>query len=420
MPNTRPLPLDEVLRYLRDFIAVARQGSIARAAEQLFKAPSAVTRSILQLESTLGCTLFERQPRGMLLNRYGDTVLTRALRIQQELERAAANLGPAAAHKLAPLTQLLMGGHKLQLFVALAECRQISVAAQQLGLSRSAIGMSLNRLEEALGVTLFQRMGQGLLVNDQGARLLRHAKLALAEVRHIHADLSALDGCLRGTLTVGALPLCRTRLLPLAIARVLASHPQLDIRTLESPYDELARGLRHGDVDCIVGAIRHDAGQDLRGEPLFSDHVGVFCRRHHPLAASHRALDMTTLASAAWILPRQDSPARQVLHRACAQAGLAPLQPSVETGDLAIMRHLLSSTDLITACSPYQLHYELETGEVTALPVTLGDTRREIGITQRRGSLPSPAVEALLAALREVARQHFLQPPGMAAETPPA
>ena len=250
MSNTHPLPLDEVLRYLRDFVAVARQGSIARAAEQLFKAPSAVTRSILQLEGTLGCTLFERQPRGMLLNRYGDTVLTRALRIQQELERAAANLGPATAHKLAPLTQLLMGGHKLQLFVALAECRQISVAAQQLGLSRSAIGMSLNRLEESLGVTLFQRMGQGLLVNDQGARLLRHAKLALAEVRHIHADLSALDGCLRGTVTVGALPLCRTRLLPLAIARVLANHPQLDIRTLESPYDELARGLRHGDVDC--------------------------------------------------------------------------------------------------------------------------------------------------------------------------
>lgn len=410
MPNALPQVLDNVLRYLRDFIAVAREGSIARAAELLYKAPSAVTRSILQLEEALGCVLFERQPRGMLLNRYGDTVLTRALRIQQELERAAANLCPAQGHKVVPLTQLLMGGHKLQLFVVLAECRQISVAAQQLGLSRSAIGMSLNRLEEALGTTLFQRMGQGLLVNDQGARLLRHAKLALAEVRHIHADLSALDGMLRGTLTIGALPLCRTRLLPLAIAKLLARHPQLDIRTRESPYDELARGLRYGDIDMIVGAIRRDGPDDLNSEVLFSDYVGVFCRRDHPLAHGQQPLHMATLAKAAWILPRHDSPTRQVLDRAFAQAGLPPLQPSVETGDLAIMRHLLGTTDLITACSPYQLHYELEAGEVTVLAVALGGTEREIGISQRRGSLPSPAIRALQQALNEVVASNFLLP----------
>ena len=81
------------LRHLRAFTAVAAAGSIARAAdEQLFRVASGVTRSISELEGALGRPLFDRGPRGMALNSYGDLVLLRARRIEREFEDARAQL----------------------------------------------------------------------------------------------------------------------------------------------------------------------------------------------------------------------------------------------------------------------------------------------------------------------------------------
>ncbi len=57
-------------------------------------------------------------------------------------------------------------------------------------------------------------------------------------------------------MNVGALPLGRTQILPLAIASLLARHPRLHVATVESPYDALAASLRSGDIDFILGALR--------------------------------------------------------------------------------------------------------------------------------------------------------------------
>lgn len=399
------LPYDDdgdSLRYIRAFMAIARTRSISRAAEVIFKAPSAVTRALAQLEARLQVALFERRPRGMLLNAYGEAVYQRALYIQHEVQLAAQALGRerAAGLDVPALTALLMSGNKLRTFVCLAEHGQLAAACQALRLSRSGVVMSLTRLEEAVGQPLFQRMAQGLVCTDHGAALLLHAKRVFAQIRHIQADISALQGSLRGTVTVGALPLCRTQLLPAAMARTLAAYPGLRIRTYESPFAELAKGLLCGEIDFIFGALREgEGGGQYSCQPLFSDEVGVFCRAGHPLAAV-AAPRLAQLAAAGWILPRQDSPARQVWQQAfLQQAGSVPT-PSVETGDLALVRSLLLHSDLITACSPHQLHYELGSGQVVALAVDLGDTRREIGITQRQACPASPAINALLQEIR--------------------
>lgn len=394
---------DDILRHLRVFLSVAQSGSISRSAEYIYKAPSAITRSLNQLELELGQELFERKPRGMLLNRYGEAVLTRARRIQEEIETAAGVLCQQPGHNVASLTQLLMSGRKLQVFVALAEHGHLAAVSHQIKLSKSGISMSLTRLEEALGQPLFQRMAQGWVTTDAASRLLLHAKRAFAEIRHIQADLSALQGSLFGTITIGALPLCRTRLLPVAIAQLLDTYPRLQIKTFESPYDELAKGLRCGDIDFIFGALRSEKESgDLTSEYLFMDSVGLFCRQGHPLTRLTGALELGRIAREKWILPRQDSPARQVLNQAFSEQRLPIPEPSVETGDLAILRNLLTHTDLVTATSPHQLHYEIESGQVVRLPISLAGTERKIGVTQRRGALPSPAITATLKAIRDV------------------
>ena len=68
------------LRHVRAFLAVADQGSVNRAGAALFRAQSAVSRSIHKLECELGVELFERRARGMLLTEYGRALLMCPLR----------------------------------------------------------------------------------------------------------------------------------------------------------------------------------------------------------------------------------------------------------------------------------------------------------------------------------------------------
>src|SRR5436190_20333846 len=80
------------LRHLRAFLAVADQGSANRAGAALFRAQSAVSRSVHKLERELGVRLFERRARGMLLTEYGRALLVRAQRVHTEMQRARTDV----------------------------------------------------------------------------------------------------------------------------------------------------------------------------------------------------------------------------------------------------------------------------------------------------------------------------------------
>lgn len=395
------------LRHLRAFSAVAAAGSVAAAAEALYRVASAVTRSVLDLEAALGRPLFDRRARGMALNAYGELVLVRALRIEREFEEARTQLvarggmdGGADVHSL--FTSIL-NGRRLAVVASLAQKRNMPAVAREFGITQPAISSALKDLESGLGVALFTRTARGLSPTPAGEIVAFYFKRVLSELRHIGPDIAASEGSLQGSVTVGALPLGRTQILPLSIASLLARHPQLHVSTVESPYDALAASLRSGDIDFILGALRHNPGEvkDLQQQPLFEDRISVIARAGHPLAREKR-IDFRMLREARWTLSRQGSPSRELLERFFSNARQAPPLPAVETGDLAVLRGLLLESDMLTAISPHQLRYEIRDGSLVVLDFPLEETRREIGLTQRLGAFPSPGARALMEEIGKV------------------
>ncbi|WP_235506003.1 LysR family transcriptional regulator [Variovorax sp. Root411] len=404
--HTDSVALGINLRHLRAFSAVASAGSIAAAAEALFRVASAVTRSILDLEAALGRPLFDRRSRGMALNAYGELVLVRALRIEREFEEARTQLvarggidGAADVHSL--FTSIL-NGRRLAVIASLAEKRNMPAVAREFGITQPAISSALKDLESGLGVALYNRNARGLSATPAGEIVAFYFKRVLSELRHIGPDIAASEGTLQGNITVGALPLGRTQILPLAIASLLARHPRLHVSTVESPYDALAASLRSGDIDFILGALRSSAeAKDLQQEPLFKDRISVIARAGHPLARAKR-IDFRMLREASWTLSRHGSPSRELLERFFSDARQAPPLPAVETGDLAVLRGLLLESDMLTAISAHQLRYEIRDGSLVVLDFPLEETRRQIGLTQRMGAFPSPGARALMDEIGKV------------------
>jgi LysR family transcriptional regulator of gallate degradation len=404
--NTAAAALGINLRHLRALSAVATAGSIAGAAQGLFRVSSAVTRSIAELERALGRPLFERRARGMVLTTYGDLALVRARRIEQEFEAARTQLAtrggigtPAEVHSL---FASILNGRRLAVVASLAEKRNMPAVAREFGITQPAISAALKDLEFGLGAPLFERSARGLNPTAAGEIAAFHFKRVLAELRHIVPDIAASEGILQGSVNVGALPLGRTQVLPLAIAALLAEHPRLHVATVESPYDALAASLRSGDIDFILGALRTGSeAKDLEQEALFEDRISIITRAGHPLTRAAR-IDFDALRRATWVLSRQGAPSRELLERFFSAARQAPPIPSVETGDLAVLRGLLLESDMVTAISAHQLRYEIRDASLVVLDFPLEQTRRAIGITQRLGSFPSPGARALMAEIRRV------------------
>jgi len=387
------------LMQVRAFVRVTDHGSVSKASAVLYRAQSVVTRAIADLEARLGVALFERHANGMRLTDPGERILPRARRVLAELEEVPTQLGIDAARVTEPL--YLYQARRLQLFVKLCETRHMQTVANLFGLSQPAVSAALKVLEDGCGTRLFERTPRGLQPTRASLDILFPIRRALNELRHIDADLAALQGALRGLVNIGSLPLGRTRILPEAIVRLTSAHPGVQVATNESPFDLLATELRAGDLDFIFGALRPaDYASDLHGEALLTEEMVILVRDRHPLLGIDVQPD--DLRQARWVLPRAGSPARQLLESSFASAGIPAPLPVVESGDLAIIRGLLLRSDMLAAVSAQQLDEEIRAGDLCILPWPLKRTTRAIGLTYRTASLHTPAARALMEAIREV------------------
>lgn len=394
------------LRHLHAFCAVAATGGIRRSSESLFRASSAVARSVATLEAALGAQLFERMGRGMLLTSAGEVVRLRADRIVAELRgvRDDALRQRDSGRATVGAIDTLLNERRLQAAVLLAAMHHMPSVAQAMKTSQSAISQAVAKLEDMLGQPLFHRGVRGMVPTDVGERWIAHFEMVLAELRFIADDVAALNGVVQGVVTVGALPLARSRLLPQAIAGVLQKHPRLQIRSLESPYGELTASLLSGRIDFIVGALRDTSGDAFSAHALLDDHVALIVRTGHPLA-DRKQICLADLAGFPWVLSRAGTPLRVSLENFFLRNGMKPPTPAVETGDLALLRGLLVSSDMLTVLSAHQLHHEVRTGQVIVLPFSMHGLERRIGVTTRRGAHLSPGASALLSEIEAVSVQ---------------
>lgn len=389
---------------LRFFCQVAQRGSVSRAADDLFRTQSAITRAIRDLEAALNVTLFERHYSGMVATEYGRCILPRALRAIEDLQAIPALMQKLHARSTAsgalPDSGWLFNTRRLEIFLQLYHVNHTQTVASQLGITQPAVSAALKILEKGAGSALFRRTPEGVRPTPAADLLYPPISRALNELENIWSDLAARRGVLEGSVRIGALPLSRTQLLPAAISAFLARYPGIMVMTNESPYESLVSDMRAGHIDFIIGALRQDEDlPDLRCEALFEEDMLILLRNGHPLL--HHPDPQSQLATAQWVLPRSNAPARHLLEKAFLTLGLPLPQPTVETGDAAMVRGLLRDSNMLAAVSASQMRFEIDNRLLTVLPVPLPDTTRRIGLTFRAGSLPSPATQALLQFIQQ-------------------
>lgn len=201
------------------------------------------------------------------------------------------------------------------------------------------------------------------------------------------------------------MPLARSHILPEAIDRLTRERPNVCVRVYDGPYDDLLYGLRHGEIDVLIGALREPAPiEDIEQIPLFDDPLSVVARVGHPLFA-RKKIGEDDLMAYPWVVSPPGAPTRAYFERMFSPEARANLPGLIETSSLVMMRGALLRGDRLTLISTNQIVMEQELGLLAPLPVKTPGSARRIGLTVRRGWRPTATHEALLAHIRAACPQ---------------
>jgi len=395
-------PYDLNLRHLRAVAAIRRCGSVSKAASEVALSQPALTQGIAKLEAQLGLRLFERGPSGMVATPEGE-------RLSERIEAmAAAMTGAFDAIRGGSRggfrgTENLVTMSQVRALLALAAAGSFVDAAQASNLSQPSLHRAVRDVERLSGVPLVERRGRGVRLTAGGQRLARGFGLAMEEVQAGLEELAPAD---TGRIRIGAMPLARARLLPMAIARFHKERPASRVDIEEGPHAELIERLRDGRLDFLIGALRDPLpGPDVVQEALFDDRLVIVAGRGHPLAGTN-APGLDRLSAFPWVVARPGAPLLRVWRALFEDAGAPVPDAPVTCGSVMLIRGLLAESDFLTLLSPHQIGGQ---GDLVAIGDPIEKTRRPIGLTTRADWRPAPAQLHFIALLRALVSANRLQ-----------
>ncbi|HEY5790955.1 MAG TPA: LysR family transcriptional regulator, partial [Gammaproteobacteria bacterium] len=332
----------------------------------------------------------------------GTLVLGRVTRALGHLEHATRETARKGVRRAAALDQRLTTA-QLRALVAVASAHNFSLAARSIGISQPSLHRAARDLERLLELALFDRTSRGIVLTPAAELLAQHAKLAFAELAQGYAEVAQLRGIDCGRIVVGSMPLPRTHVLPAAINGFTRDHPDVLVSVVDGPYADLLHGLRHGDIDLLVGALRDPLpAADVTQERLFDDPLAVVARSGHPLAG-RAEVGLDELLGYPWVVPRPGTPTRDQFERLLAAHGERRPPGLVEASSLVLIRGLLLGSDRLTLISSHQVRHECSQGLLAALPFADVGPSRPIGLTQRAEWKPTPTQQRFLACVRAAA-----------------
>lgn len=145
-----------------------------------------------------------------------------------------------------------MDTRQMRCVIAIAEAGSLTKAAERLGLAQPALTQTLNRLEKELGTALFTRTRRGAALTDAGQAVIDDLRASLAYGDAATERARAMGAGRAGRLTIGFVTHAVYEVLPNALRRLRAEHPQLDVVLREMSNAEQVAALEGGRIDIAL------------------------------------------------------------------------------------------------------------------------------------------------------------------------
>jgi LysR family hydrogen peroxide-inducible transcriptional activator len=172
---------------------------------------------------------------------------------------------------------------QLEYIVAADTYRHFGKAAENCFITQPSLRMQIKKLEEDLGVVIFDRSRQPLIPTDVGARIIEQSRIILQDTEKINSIVKEHKNLISGELKIGIIPTLAPYLLPLFIGNYKRKYPNILIKVEELTTGHIIDQLNHDllDVGILVTPLKEDR---ITERPVFYEEMKLYIHEKHPLA----------------------------------------------------------------------------------------------------------------------------------------
>ena len=171
----------------------------------------------------------------------------------------------------------------LKYIVEVAREKNFARASAKVFVSQPALSMQIKKLEETLGVEIFERDKQNFLITPVGAEIIKKAEIILQESEEIKMIAKNSKDPHKGEIRIGAFPTVASYFLPNFVKNIHKKFPYLKIFLIEAKSNELVTKLKSGEIDfCLLAMPIKD--DNLIGEKIFSEKFLLATPKGHPFS----------------------------------------------------------------------------------------------------------------------------------------
>jgi LysR family transcriptional regulator, carnitine catabolism transcriptional activator len=279
----------------------------------------------------------------------------------------------------------------LRAFVALAELRNFTRAAEACHLSQPAFSALVRQLEDAVGARLFDRSTRHVEPSAEGHEFELSARRVLAEFDAAMGGVRARASRERGRVSIALLPSLAAGWLPEVLAGFRERHPALELQVADVLSEPCIERVKSGQADFALAATRAET-PELQAEWFCSDNFHLVCRDDHPLA-TRRDPQPADLARHPFVHLSRTSSVRQYVDAATHPH---PLPALFEVDQLATVAGMVRA-GLGISIVPALTLYQFQSPGLITQPLRWPGLERSIYLVRRRDRALSFAASALHA-----------------------
>lgn len=285
--------------------------------------------------------------------------------------------------------QMNVSTRQLRAFVALAELRSFTRAAQRSHLSQPAFSALIRSLEDAVGAKLFDRDTRNVELTVEGRLFLESAQRLVRDTDEALSDVRDHAARRRGRVAMALLPSLAAGWLPPVLAGFRDAYPGIELDVADVLSEACLDRVRGGSADFALAATRADTAE-LRTEVFCTDRFHLVCRRDHPLARQ-APLRLKDLAAEPFVQMSRRSSVRQYL-----DAAVHPLRMNgvLEVEQLATVMGMVRH-GLGISVVPELTLFHFRSEDIVTRPLQGSGLTRQIFLVRRRDRPLSTPAQAL-------------------------
>jgi DNA-binding transcriptional LysR family regulator len=290
---------------------------------------------------------------------------------------------------------------QLHVFASVVKHMSVSLAAEELFITQPAVSQQIRGLEQQLGVKLFERTHNGLVLTDAGAAIHPHVQAILASQARIDNVVAEQRGATRGHLAVGANTTGGMYVVSPMLRAFRQVHPEAEVVLQVHSTDRICERLLQNLLDVAVVTGPVEVASVVVAD-LCMDELYAIASPSHPFAA-RATVSREELAAEPFVVPEPGSRTRRLIQRAIESHGLK-LQIAMQLPGTEEVKKAVEANLGVAMVSKHAVTRELELGALHRVTVDGMDIHRPIQSLHRRGRRLSPVARLFLDFAAQFAR----------------